>query len=135
MGEGKRIVAIGRNDHITVDNGWAQLDDANKSDGHYQRKHPELDDARDALQKLEREEVEIIDRMTNEAVAWHYPTWHPCRDFPRYIQLQGEIDDARTEYDRLYTKYNGQQTSEGTFIHNITITNKVPKWEKSAEKA
>jgi len=90
-----------------MDYGWAQLDDANKADGHYQRKHFAIDNARGAVCELELEEIRIIDRMTNEAMDRDYSTWHSCRDFPRYIQLQGEIDDARAEHDRLYTEYNG----------------------------
>jgi hypothetical protein len=123
---GKRIVAIGRGDTITLDNGWAQLDDANKSGGHYQKKQPDLIDARNTLALLEQEEITLIDRMICESIEYGFLSFHPCKDFPRYTQLQGEIEDARGECDRLYAKYNGQN-SEGTFIHISTIAEKVPE--------
>ena len=134
MGNKKRVVMVHGLNGTQVDHGWADLDNANKADGHYQREHPDLVDARERVQGLEREEIELIDRMIEEGDKYGFLSFHPCRDFPRYVQLQSDLFEARKEYDRLYKKYNGKN-SEGTFTHTNTITNKVPKWEKSIQKA
>lgn len=142
----KRIVAVqGRDGKLVVDPdiqnqkithayGWADLDAANKRDRHYSpRTNAYLLELREKKEFLEHQEIELIDRMEDEARERNILfSLHPS--FPMLVYLQNLRAEAEEDYSQLWVELN-KRKSEGTAIHIPNIAEKVPEWEKSLEKA
>jgi DNA-directed RNA polymerase subunit RPC12/RpoP len=110
--------------YIEHDHGWADLDHENKKNGHYGRGMPGwLINAKDKLERLCKKEIATID-------AWEKGQAH---DMDVAI-IQVEREEAEKEYSRLYEFWSASlKKLEGTHIN--TVTNMVPEWEKSTQKA
>ena len=97
---------------------WADLDEANKKDGHYGRGKPDwLIKAKDKLDQLCKREIEIID-------AWEKGQAHDME----VAAVQVEREEAEVEYGRLFDLWNSHKP-EGT--HTNRIAEMVPEWAKS----
>ena len=87
---------------------WADLDEANKRDGHYNRKPGWLVRARNERDELYKREIEIIDAYEDGLIDWN-----------EVKTIQRRVMQAERECARLYERWCN---SEG--IHKPTIAEK-----------
>lgn len=92
---------------------WADLDNANKRDGTYNRRRCLLAQARKRLDDLEKREIEIIDAYEDGLMP-----------FSEVKNIQREIMHAQRDYDRLRDLYNA---SEG-IVHDHNVARIPPEW-------
>lgn len=97
--------------YISHEHGWANLDQTNKTDGHYQRRPAWLTQAADKLRELEKREIETIDDWEDGNLDY---------ESVRVIRLERE--QAQVEFDRLYEFWNAQPVHlEGIEAHAANL--------------
>ncbi len=77
--------------------GWGDLDEANKEDGHYNKRPRYLNNALRNLYEIQQREIKIINQWEDGDV-----------DYEDVLKIQTEREEAEKNYLRLYERWNGK---------------------------